>query len=307
MKRYFYKRNRFHQLKGFCAVMKEGSIAKAADIMHLSATSIGLQIQALERELGIVLFKRMKQRLHPTEDAWVVYREALQSLDGIDNIYDNTAKLLKNKLIKPVRIAAHFYALSHLLPPSLEKFATKYNIELDIHNTSRDDGIEMLKNRKVDILIFPLENFDNQLLIEDLYYATAVLGVGKKHPLAKIDEKDITWEEIAKYQLGYIGKNVTMQGLMYNINRYKIKNSFAIHNGTWDIGRGFVAHHLSIGFFEEGYLNEHDKQTIVVKNAKHLLPDYSFQIAMLAEVKQPVYVQELIALFKEDLLKLRIT
>lgn len=293
MKRYFYKRNRFHQLKGFCAVMKEGSIAKAADIMHLSATSIGLQIQALERELGIVLFKRIKQRLHPTEEALTVYREALQLLEGIDDIYENTASLLKNKIAQSIKIAGHPYALSHLLPKTIsETIRENKNVKIKLYNVPRDEAIIMLKAGEIDMLIFPMNEYDESLEVETLYKGHPVLAMHKNHPLAKIEEKDITWEELKKHEIAHIGKAVTVQGLASNIKGHKLQARVNIENGgTWDIGRGLIKENTFVGIFDKGYLNASDKEEVVEKSMLHLSPDYSFQIVTLAIKQNPVVVQ----------------
>jgi hypothetical protein len=65
---------------------------------------LSLIFSEAQRELGIVLFNRIKQRLHPTEEALTVYREALKLLDGIDDIYENTASMLKNKIAQSINL-----------------------------------------------------------------------------------------------------------------------------------------------------------------------------------------------------------
>ena len=291
--RYFYKRNRFHQLKGFCTVMKEGSIAKAADIMRISASSIGLQIKALERELGIELFHRIKQRLQPTEEAWSIYRSALQALEGIDDIYEDTAKLLKNKIAKSIKIAGHPYALSHLLPKTIaETIRENKNVKIKLYNVPRDEAVTMLKSAEIDMLIFPMNEYDESLEVETLYKGHSVLAMHKNHPLAKIDEKDITWEELKKHEIAHIGKSVVMQGLVNNIKGHKLQARVNIENGgTWDIGRGLIKENTFVGIFDKGYLNDSDKEGIVQKDISHLVPDYSFQIVTLAIKQNPVVVQ----------------
>ena len=63
-----YKHNRLQQLRGFYYAARANSISKAAEKMSLSQPSVSLQIQALERELGVQLFERRGPRIRLTPD-----------------------------------------------------------------------------------------------------------------------------------------------------------------------------------------------------------------------------------------------
>ena len=52
----YYKQNRLKQLRAFCQAAQAGSMSVAAERLFLSQPTVSLQIQALERELEIVLF-----------------------------------------------------------------------------------------------------------------------------------------------------------------------------------------------------------------------------------------------------------
>jgi len=55
-----------HRLRVFCAVAQHRSITKAASELLLTQPAVSLQIKALERELGVVLFDRGSSRLRLT-------------------------------------------------------------------------------------------------------------------------------------------------------------------------------------------------------------------------------------------------
>ena len=57
-KQFYYKKNRLQQLRGFCYAAQMGSMLKCANKMGLTQGAITLQIQSLERDLGIKLFER---------------------------------------------------------------------------------------------------------------------------------------------------------------------------------------------------------------------------------------------------------
>ncbi len=56
-----------HQLRYFIAAAEELSITSAAKRLHLSQPALSRQILALEDELGVPLFQRLKKRIHLTD------------------------------------------------------------------------------------------------------------------------------------------------------------------------------------------------------------------------------------------------
>lgn len=55
------------QLRAFVAAAEEGSISRAAVRLHVTQPALSRQIGRLERELGVDLFARVKQRIHLTD------------------------------------------------------------------------------------------------------------------------------------------------------------------------------------------------------------------------------------------------
>ena len=53
IRKYYYKGNIFHQLKGFCAAVECESISGAASKLNLSHSAISLQIKSLENKINV--------------------------------------------------------------------------------------------------------------------------------------------------------------------------------------------------------------------------------------------------------------
>jgi LysR family transcriptional activator of nhaA len=111
----------YHHLRYFWVVAKEGSLARAADLLRVSQPSISGQIRELETALGQRLFKKEGRRNILTEAGRMVHRyaEEIFSLGGelMNAVHerptesalrlhvgltDSFPKLVGNEILKPV-------------------------------------------------------------------------------------------------------------------------------------------------------------------------------------------------------------
>jgi len=60
----------WNQVRAFLATVEEGSLSTAARALGLTQPTIGRQIAALERELGVVLFERAGRSMMLTRSGW---------------------------------------------------------------------------------------------------------------------------------------------------------------------------------------------------------------------------------------------
>lgn len=81
----------YHHLLYFWTVAREGTLAAAAERLHLTQPTLSTQIHTLEKSLGVKLFERVGRRLQLTETGQLVFRYA-------DDIF-----AIGNELIDTVR------------------------------------------------------------------------------------------------------------------------------------------------------------------------------------------------------------
>ncbi len=94
---YDYSGLTFQHLQYFIAIAEQGTMSKAADILHVSPSLLSQKIAQLESIIGIQLFQRSKQRLHLTEagqqlvvDFKDIYSQLSYVLDSAREQYCNS-------------------------------------------------------------------------------------------------------------------------------------------------------------------------------------------------------------------------
>jgi DNA-binding transcriptional LysR family regulator len=80
------KSMRLEQLYQLVAIAQTGSISMAAERSYISQPALSSSITKLEVELGVPLFKRTNQGVHPTEIGEAVIQKAMQAIDLLEDI-----------------------------------------------------------------------------------------------------------------------------------------------------------------------------------------------------------------------------
>ena len=266
-------------LRGFCTVIEEGSILQASKKLNIAQSSVSLQITSLERDLNIPLFRRENQRLVPTKEAGSFYKICKKFVDEMDFMFENASEMIKQDYDDKIRIAAHTYMLSHILPPYFKKALEKNkDLRFELHNTGYEEGIDLLQSGNVDFAVFPAtkDSLPKNIEVEEFYKCKFGLILNKNHTLAAVDEKDINWNDISKYDYVSLGNKVTAQRLKSTLEANSVGSKFKLNNGTWEICLGLIKENLTISGADVQYAEGH--KDIIFKECSNLMPEYQFHI-----------------------------
>lgn len=74
----------FKQLRAIVTVAESGSVTRAAQLLHVVQPAISRQITSLERELGVKLFVRTPEGMHPTQEGLTLVARARRILGEIE-------------------------------------------------------------------------------------------------------------------------------------------------------------------------------------------------------------------------------
>ncbi len=112
-------------LRYFRAVVHEGSIRGAAEVLHVAASAISRQISELEGRLGVPLLERLPRGVVPTAAGQVVAEHARQQAEDAETVLDRLARL-HNLRQGAVRIRCGEGFVSDLLDNGLPPFSAAH-------------------------------------------------------------------------------------------------------------------------------------------------------------------------------------
>ena len=135
--RFAYKADRLKPLRAFCQTARLGSVSRAAEALYVSQPAITLQLQALERELGVKLFDRVGRRLTPSREGQVLYELAKPLVEGIDALEGAFQDKLQGLDAGELNVAAGSSTILYLLPGIVEAFRQRRpDVRLTLHNVT---------------------------------------------------------------------------------------------------------------------------------------------------------------------------
>jgi DNA-binding transcriptional LysR family regulator len=143
----------FREVEVFHAVYLSGSITAAARVLHVSQPSVSKTLRHTEDGLRFALFRRLKGRLVPTDEARQLFRE-------VDEVYQRVGSL--KLAVKNLRMVGdHRLRLAILpalglgvTPMAIAKFRARHSaVTFDVQTLDHADMLRCLYERESDIAI----------------------------------------------------------------------------------------------------------------------------------------------------------
>ena len=235
------------QLRYFVTIAQLENLSQAAELLHISQSSLSKNLSSLESELGIPLFQRSGRRLilNPAgarllEYSSMVLRELDYALDDM--------RLLSSGNAARIRIGAA--GMSDDFTRCLAAFR-KIHPGTEFEITGGIEGVEHLDINSFDMLIYPqglrYKKYTGYPLYQERYALAAAAG----HPLAKspfLRVRALEGQDVVFMRSGHAAEEYP----------YQICSAMAIRFGSVcfadsrEFHRQMIADGLCVGFVPDG-------------------------------------------------------
>ncbi|MEL1263161.1 LysR family transcriptional regulator [Pseudoxanthomonas putridarboris] len=278
--RFPYKSDRLKPLRAFCQTVRLGSVSRAAEALFVSQPAITLQLQALERELGVTLFERSGRRLAPSREGQLLYELAqplVEGVDGLDALFrDKVSGLDSGEL----NIAANSSTILYLLPKIVENFRRQHpEVRLTLHNAVTADGTDLLRSDAVDLAIGSVLDVPADLSYAPVYRFEPLLITPPNHPLAK--KPDLRLEDLSPYGLILPPKRLItyrLVDLVFQQNR--VPYTVALEVGGWEVIKQYVAMGMGISIITSICLTDADRDRLTARSLAQWFPARSYGVVV---------------------------
>ena len=278
--RFYYKGNRLKQLRAFCYAVKFGTVARAAEALFLSPSSVSLQLSSLEKELGARLLERTRPRLALTSEGTMLYDLARPLVEGIESLDQHFRTQRQGMDQGEVNIAAGASTIQYLLPPLVRDYRDRFpDVRLQLSNVTGKDGLALLRSDQVDFAVGSMLDVPHDLSYEPVHWFDPMLILPLEHPLAT--KPDIALEELSPYGLILPPQRLTTYRLVDLVfQQRRVPYRVAIEVGGWEVIKQYVAMGLGISIVTGICLTDDDKARLAVRNMRRYFPQRSYGVVV---------------------------
>lgn len=242
---------RYKPLYVFCKVVEHLSFSHAAKEMGVSQPTVSVNIAAIEKELGCMLFERRRPLLVLTPDGEHLYAIAKPLVDAIGYLPVTFLDAKGEINHGQVSIVAGEAVLLNILPEIATIFQQQYpNIALQFAATVARDIPEILLNDEADFALGSLLEEHKLLRQTPIYRFSPVLILPKNHPLN--DKKHITLRDVAEARIIAPPKHsYTWQMMRLVFAQHQLNYQVVIEASSSEVTKRFVAAGLGVAILSE--------------------------------------------------------
>ena len=193
---------KIHQLRYVREVARQGlSVSLAAEALHTSQPGVSKQIQLLEDELNLQIFKRNGKRLTGiTEPGQIILDLADRVMQEVENI-KRVGEEFTHEDTGTLTIATTHTQARYRLPAAVKEFMQRFpDVKLTIHQGNPSQVAEQVRRGEADIGIATesISSID-ELLCLPCYQWNRCIVAPHDHPL--MQERVLTLEKLTQYPL----------------------------------------------------------------------------------------------------------
>lgn len=180
------------QLRYFVAVAEELHFRRAAQRLHIAQPPLSQQIQKLERELGVELFRRTNRRVELTDAGRVFLEEARRTLTNAGHAVDAVRSAARGE-VGWLRLGFVGSVSYDLLPRLLSEFRERYpGVQMELRQLTTEEQMEALEKGDIELGIARELEPANGLTIVPLLRERLFAALPAGHSLASREEVGLT-------------------------------------------------------------------------------------------------------------------
>ncbi len=274
----YYKQNHLKKLRAFCQTAKLGSMTRAAESLFASQPTISLQIHALEEEMETSLFERCGPKLTLTTEGSILYELCLPHVQGIDRLKETFDAHCGNLTSGELNIAAGESTILYILPTPVRQFTDQFpGIKLRLANETGRNGMELLRNDKVDFAVGSMLEVPDDLNYEPIVTFNPVVITPTNHPLSRLEK--VTIKDIGKYGLILPPRHLSTWHIVKMVfAQHNVSFQVTLEAGGWEVIKRYVGLGQGISIVTDVCLTERDRENMHVIPVDQYFPKRSYGI-----------------------------
>lgn len=289
------------QVRSFVEVARQKSFSKAASKLGRTQPTITAAVQALEKEVGTLLFERSNRGVMLTAAGHAF----LESIGPILQSWEAAPAALRESLDGmargPVRVGAGEAAVLYLLPEPIRRFQKRNPlVELVVRHQTAPQTLAMLREGELDFGIRSLSSVAPDMTYLPFLTCDRVLISPRGHPASRV--KALTLENLSRYRFVMPWKESETRRLIESSFESRgLPCNVALEAGGWEIIKRYVTLGLGIAVIPEFCLETTDRRRLSARSVRHLLGQDTYGLVLKTGRPLSLAARSLAAEFRPEL------
>ena len=284
------------QLEAFHAVILQGSMTEAAVLLNISQPAVSRLVNALEENVGFLLFQRLSGRLRPTAEARYLFDEvekALSHLNHISRLTEDLQDLKKGHL----RVACLPGFATSLLPRVLARFLKdRPGLTLTLEPSHSNKIQQWISAQQFDVGLSD-EFVENPAIESEALLLRTVCVVPKGHALEK--KKLVTLADLSGLPFIISSRNhSTYLSLQAAFNAAGLEFKVMVETRQFATACIMVAEGYGVSVVSEIDALEYESEGLVIRPFS---PEIQFKILYPAYMPRSIATLEFVETLKKKL------
>lgn len=241
---------RLRQIEVFHAVYTTGSISAAARLLHVSQPSVSKILQHTQQQLGLELFRLVRQRLVATEEAHSLFIEVAEVFERLQSV-QVAARNMVSLAAGHIRLAVVPSLGLYVAPAAIVRFRKAHpDITFEVQTLHYDEIFQGLYERNCDIAIGYDPPSHPRLRRRDLdtaelmllYERDALPDAAERVSLQSLDGRDV---------VGLTSRGPVGALLRKELDRQQVRVREVVSNGTFSIAAALARHGGGMAIVDE--------------------------------------------------------
>jgi DNA-binding transcriptional LysR family regulator len=278
----------FKQLEYFVAVADTGSIAAAAERIHISAPAISAAIAQLEQELQVSLFVRQSVGLQLTSSGQWALERARKLLQDAQGLYGH-ASGCTGELRGKVSVGCLTTLAPLMLPEICQGFTAAHpSVDLELIDGTQDQLIGHLRRGVIDLAVTYEMHIPPDLLFETLVSLSPLMMMSAVHRMASDVSVDL--HELAQDKYILLDLPFSRDYFLSVFEHVHVAPNIHFRTTHFEVLRTMVANNQGISITVSRPRNEAalDGKLIISRPISNALPKLSIGVlSRLPELSTP--------------------
>ena len=251
-------------LRYFLTIVREESIPRAAEALHITQPTLSRQIAQLEEEMGVRLFDRGTRKIVLTDEGLLLRRRAEEILELVDKTEKELSE--QDRMIEgTVSVGCGDLASVRVLPELFSAFHSRYPaVSFDLHTATADHIKERMDRGLTDIgLLLEPVNMEKYEYIRLNQRERWVVVMHPDSPLA--GREHITSEDLRGLPL-ILPRRLSVQSELANWFAEDFDKLNVLFTSNLPSGSAVMSHsRLAYSIIIEGSVSFWDKEKVVCR------------------------------------------